>query len=87
MISSLDFKNIVLNKPTSLIPWVWIDSKLSANERQNVHFQMVSWLKKNTKKEIGAGIDAVNLRSLKFFTKLGFKPTYILFQRRNKNNP
>ncbi len=56
------------------IGWVWIDQNLSKEIRTEAHLLLSNWLRSNLRHDFyQAGVHIENIRSQKFFTKLGFK--------------
>lgn len=62
-----------LGKLADLIPWVWVEASLNADERQVIHAAMEAWLAKNAEGRVQAYVAASNPRSMKFFKELGFR--------------
>jgi len=68
--------------PLDWIGYIWIDSNLEKEERMTIHKYIKWWLKKNMKhKVLRAGVYSFNIRSQKFFRKMGFKPSWISFSK------
>lgn len=64
-----------LNKPVDWIGHIWISSNLKKGERKKIHKYISWWLKFNNKREkIQGVVHSFNIRSQKFFRKMGFKP-------------
>lgn len=62
------------------IGYIWISPKIDNNERVLVHKYIKKWLYENMKYNYVAGaVHFFNLRSQKFFKKMGFKPKWIYF--------
>ncbi len=68
--------------PINLIPWIWVDGKLSPADRLVAHAKIIECLKDKAKGEINAWVDSFNIRSIKFFRKLGFMPSCAHITRR-----
>lgn len=60
-------------RPADLIPWVWVESSLDQDARRVVHAAMAAWLGENVSGRVQAYVASSNLRSQKFFRKLGFR--------------
>lgn len=69
--------------PVDWLHWAWISDALGSQERSDIHRQAAEWVRANVEKEIQCNIFAFNLRSQKFFRKLGFLPKclYIVRER------
>jgi hypothetical protein len=63
--------------------WVWFDPALSARDRANAHHLTVGWLieKGHT---IDAFVDSFNIRSQRFFRKIGFRPACLHITKSSK---
>ncbi len=70
-----------LPKPLHWVTWIWIDNKLPEDARRYAHSLVRSWLIKNSSKYIGASVNAVNIRSQKWFLKMGFRPVRVFFEK------
>jgi RimJ/RimL family protein N-acetyltransferase len=59
---------------------IWISPDLEKEERITIHKYIRWWLRNNMKhKVIRAAVDSFNIRSQKFFRKMGFKPEWFAF--------
>lgn len=67
--------------PVDWIPWVWIKSDISREERSYVHAKFIEWLRGNVSERVQCIVASDNLRSRKFFLKLGFHPECISITR------
>jgi len=67
----------VRGEPVDWIPWVWIASELPKEVRESVRTRIADWMQKNVDGKVQCAIDAFNVRSQKFFIKLGFFPQCI----------
>lgn len=56
------------------VPWVWIDDNLLAEERRLLHARIRAWLTENIDQEVQCVVNSFNVRSQKFFRKMGFVP-------------
>lgn len=66
--------------PMNWIGHIWITPKLNKQERSIIHKYIKWWLGKNVKyKRLRAGVHSFNLRSQKFFRKMGFKVEWVAF--------
>jgi RimJ/RimL family protein N-acetyltransferase len=66
--------------PMDWIGHIWISPDLGKEERIIIHKYIRWWLKNNMKhKVIRAAVDSFNIRSQKFFRKMGFKPEWLAF--------
>lgn len=63
--------------PVEWVPWVWIDESLLAEERKILHSNIRTWLTENIDKELQCIVNSFNVRSQKFFRKMGFIPECI----------
>jgi len=59
------------------VPWVWIDDSLLAEERRLLHARIRAWLLENIDQEVQCVVNSFNVRSQKFFRKMGFVPECI----------
>jgi len=66
-----------------LVAWVWIDSALSKSDRQTAHARMLGWLKRRESSIIASAVDSFNVRSCRFFRKLGFKTQCVQLKRKH----
>ncbi|MFC1521789.1 GNAT family N-acetyltransferase [Elusimicrobiota bacterium] len=64
--------------------WILIDGKLSDDERNTAHAKLAAWLKTYAAGTIQAFIHHFNLRSQKFFSRLGFEPVCLHVFKPNK---
>ena len=62
------------DRPVEWIPWVWIDPDISLEDRKVLHRLISVWLKANIDSKVQCVVDSYNVRSQKFFKKLGFIP-------------
>lgn len=69
-------------RPMSWITWVWVDARLSKEERKAIHGMLGGWLKRLPGKYFGGAIHAVNIRSQKWFMRMGARPVQVFFLRR-----
>lgn len=68
--------------PMHWITWLWADQSQPKDVRRGVHFMLRAWVRKNASRYVGASIHAVNVKSQKWFIKLGARPCQIYFSRR-----
>lgn len=59
------------------VPWVWIDDRLLAEDRRLLHSRIRVWLTENINQEVQCAVNSFNVRSQKFFRKMGFVPECI----------
>jgi len=52
--------------------WIWFEHELSSHDRACAHYLAVGWLKEKGH-AIDAFVDSFNLRSQRFFVKIGFR--------------
>ncbi|HOI43564.1 MAG TPA: hypothetical protein PK523_11515 [Elusimicrobiales bacterium] len=69
-------------RPMSWLCWVWVDGRLSKEERKASHNMLGGWIKKLPGKYFGAAIHAVNLKSQNWMLKMGARPVQVFFLRR-----
>lgn len=62
------------DNPVQWIPWVWIAGDLLPDERRNLHGRISAWLKSGVEGKVQCVVDSYNIRSQKFFRKMGFIP-------------
>jgi len=62
------------DSPVEWIPWIWIAPDISQEERKVLHVLISGWLKANISGRVQCVVDSYNVRSQKFFKKLGFTP-------------
>lgn len=67
--------------PVDWIPWVWTKSDISASERFGVHQEQIVWLREHITDRVQCIVAADNLRSRKFFVKIGFNPECIVISK------
>lgn len=70
-------------KPLDWVSWIWVDPSAPPAERRCIHALLRGWLRKNSRKFIGASVHAANIRSQKWFLRSGFRPARICFTRRS----
>ena len=73
----------VLGSWAGLISWVWFEPALSVAERRKAHELFVGWLRAGKYPQIKSVVHSFNLRSNRFFLKLGFHPQCIAITRRS----
>lgn len=64
-------------EPVDWITWVWIPEGLPGSARAAAHRKIAGWLKTNVETRVQCAVNTFNLRSQKFFIKLGFRPQCI----------
>lgn len=62
------------DEPVQWIPWVWIASSLLPEERRDMHARIAAWLRAGVDDKVQCVVDSYNIRSQKFFRKMGFLP-------------
>ena len=82
MVTVLRITSTVLPRPLHWVTWLWVDKKLSSDERRCAHALIAGWLKNNSLKYVGASVHAANLRSQKWCLKMGFRPVRVFFKRK-----
>jgi hypothetical protein len=65
-----------LDQPADWVTWVWIDNNLSKAERYSIGEYFSRWLDQNSDRKVQCFINAFNVRSQKFFRRLGFAPEW-----------
>lgn len=78
IVSALDWKDTA-GRPSLLVAWVWISDKLLPPRRAQAHVALSEWLKAHARGRIMATVDSFNVRSRRFFIKLGFSPECVHF--------
>ena len=73
----------VLGSGAGLISWIWFAPDLSAAERRKAHELFAGWLRDGKYPQIKSVVHSFNLRSNKFFLKMGFHPQCIAITRRS----
>jgi len=74
-----EYKNYIYC-PMDWIGYIWINPELNPEERAGIHKFIKFWLYKNMSHSVlRASVASYNLRSQKFFTKMGFKTAWISF--------
>ncbi len=53
--------------------WIWFSAELTRTERAQAHYLTVAWLREKGQ-VIDAFVDSFNVKSMKFFQKIGFRP-------------
>ena len=71
-----------LEESLEQIGWVWIDKNIEKKERVEIKNIMFQWLKDRNHKELQAGVHLYNVRSQKFFNRMGFEPTCVHIAKR-----
>lgn len=62
-------------RPVDWVGHIWIDPELSADDRSLVHGYVSSWWKKTSRTgRVQGVVNSFNVRSQKFFRKMGFEP-------------
>lgn len=67
--------------PADLLSWIWFSPDLSSEDRKAAHGLLVTWLSREAPGKITCAIDSFNLRSQKFFKKIGFSPKCLIINR------
>lgn len=67
--------------PADLLSWLWFSPDLSPEDRKAAHGILVTWLSLEAPGKITCAIDSFNLRSQKFFKKIGFRPKCLIVNR------
>lgn len=68
--------------PVDHIAWVWIDENLTPVERADAHVRLLAWLASKPTGRIHAFVHTFNVRSRRFFGKIGFSPACIHISKR-----
>jgi hypothetical protein len=76
LITKMQWKGC-LDEPADWITWVWIDSQLSDEERFIIHNYIFNWINENFTIKIQCFVNSFNIRSQKFFRKMGFIPEWL----------
>ena len=66
-----------LGRPLDQVGWVWIDRSLKQSQRAAAHAVVSHALTMSESPRLQAGVHIKNLRSQRFFSRLGFRPTCI----------
>jgi len=66
-----------LQQPVDWVSWVLVEESLPKEDRIAVRALIGSWLYDNAGDRVECIVQSFNIRSLKFFLKLGFKPVSI----------
>lgn len=69
--------------PTDLISWLWISPDLAVEERKAAHGLLLTWLGLEAHGKLTCAVDSFNLRSQKFFKRIGFTPKCLIVNRAN----
>jgi len=69
--------------PVDWITWVWIEKDISKDERSVIHNYISVWLRDNIEDRVQCVVNSFNVRSQKFFRKLGFTPECIHIVRKD----
>ncbi|MCB9061231.1 MAG: GNAT family N-acetyltransferase [Halobacteriovoraceae bacterium] len=64
--------------PRKLIAWIWAAREINKSLKGQFRNSVLSMLQKNINNDIVAAIHLRNIKSLKFFHKLGFRPISIV---------
>lgn len=65
-----------LDQPADWVTWVWIDPVLTKDERISIRNYFTQWLNNNSAKKVQCFINSFNVRSQKFFRRIGFLPEW-----------
>ncbi len=65
-----------LDQPADWVTWVWIDPTLAKDERNAIRSYFSKWLVDNSANKVQCFINAFNVRSQKFFRRIGFLPEW-----------
>ncbi|HAN05588.1 MAG TPA: hypothetical protein DCW72_00665 [Elusimicrobia bacterium] len=68
--------------PSSLVSWIWIDGELRPEVRKAVHQKIIRWLRERTAEKLSCVVDVFNVRSRRFFKKIGFIPECLIVSRK-----
>lgn len=72
-----------LGRPVDHIAWVWIEESLTPAERADAHARLREWLARLPTGRIQAFVHTFNVRSRRFFSKIGFTPSCIHISKRS----
>ncbi len=75
LLTTVNWKDC-LDQPADWVTWVWIDAALSKAERYSIGDYFSRWLDINSGSKVQCFINAFNVRSQKFFRRLGFIPEW-----------
>ena len=64
------------DQPADWVTWVWIDPILTKDERNSIRCYFSQWLALNSANKVQCFINSFNVRSQKFFRKIGFLPEW-----------
>ncbi|HAH32745.1 MAG TPA: hypothetical protein DCL44_10575 [Elusimicrobia bacterium] len=67
--------------PVNWVVWVWIDRNLPVEERTAVRDYFTGWMKKHIRGCIQCVINSFNIKSHRFFKKMGFFPECVHYIR------
>lgn len=73
----------VLGSGAGLVSWIWFEPALSGAERRRAHALFAGWLRDGKYPQIKSVVHSFNLRSNRFFLKMGFHPQCIAITRRS----
>ncbi len=65
-----------LDQPADWVTWVWIDPILPKDERNSIRSYFSQWLDVNSVNKVQCFVNSFNVRSQKFFRKIGFLPEW-----------
>lgn len=69
------------------VAWIWIDETLPRSERKLIHQDMCDVMRKLKAERLRCSVGIYNLRSQRFFEKLGFSPVVLHILKKNKFMP
>ena len=72
-----------LGSGAGLISWIWFAPSLSIAERRKAHNLFAAWLRNGKYPQIKSVVHSFNLRSNRFFIKMGFHTQCIAITRRS----
>ena len=70
-----------MDVPVNWVLWVWINNHLPAAERSAIRCHFAKWLKLHSHGRVQCVVNSFNLRSQRFFRKMGFIPECVHYMR------
>ncbi len=68
--------------PIECVNWVWLKKDLSLNARIYAQYMIAMWLRRTVYERVNCYVDSFNLRSQKFFRRMGFAPKCLIIEKR-----
>lgn len=77
-------KHFIDGEDMDWVLWAWVDEGLEPAARREVHSMLSGWLKRKVERRVMTGVHIFNVRSDRFFSKLGFRKQWLQITRIKK---